>query len=184
MNSTLNQVKLTLQKLLLKFGESQPDKGLLSYIGDDLEIGAAVYLGDDIAPDGDYEVADANLIIRVVDGKVAEIVAKEEEVPVEEEIEVEAAEEEAPAAEEAPAEEVPVEEAPDMQAIILEILKPVTEKMANLEARLGAVEARLQEIETKLLEAQAKPADEAIESVEIEPESGFFRAGHGINNRK
>lgn len=170
-------IKLTLQKLLMKFGESQTDKGILSYVGDDLEVGMEVLLGDEIAPDGDYEVADSNMIIRVADGKVAEIVMKEE-APVEE---IEAAEEEAPA-EEAPAEEAPVEEPapaePDMQAIILEILSPVTQKIADMEARLEATEARLAEIEAKLLEAQAKPADEIIEEM-IPDESGFFRSGYG-----
>lgn len=167
------QIKLTLQKILMKFGEKATDKGLLSYVGDDLEVGMEVLLNDEIAPDGDYEVD--NMTIRVADGKVAEIILKEE-TPVEE---IEAAEEEAPAEE--IVEEIPVEdpapaEEPDLQAIILEVLSPVMEKVAALEARVEATEARLQEIETKLLEAQAKPADEVIE--EVEPESGFFRAGY------
>lgn len=167
----VHAIKMTLQKLLLRFGEKQTDRGLLSFIGDELEIGMEVLLGDEIAPDGDYEIADSNMIVRVADGKVAEIVTKEEE-PVEE---IEAAEEEMPA-EEAPAEEPAPEAESDMQAIILEILSPISEKMANMEARLEATEARLAEIEAKLLEAQAKPADELIETVELEPEeSGFFR---------
>lgn len=173
--SNLKTIKMTLQKLLLRFGERNTDKGLLSFIGDELEIGMEVYLDDALAPDGDYEVD--NMTIRVADGKVAEIILKEE-TPVEE---IEAAEEEAPAEE--TVEEIPVEdpapaEEPDLQAIILEVLNPVMEKVAALESRVEATEARLQEIESKLLEAQAKPADEVIE--EVAPESGFFRAGYGF----
>ena len=169
----VHQIKLVLQKLVMKFGEKSTDKGLISWIGDEeLEVGMEVLLGDEIAPDGDYEVADSNMVIRVEDGKVAEIIMKEE-APVEE---IEAAEEVEAPVEEAPVEEAPAEEQPDLQAVLVEVLSPITKEMADMKARLESVEGRLQEIEAKLLESQAKPADEAVESVEIEPEgSGFFR---------
>lgn len=158
----LNQVKMTLQKLLLKFGEKNTDKGLVSYVGEELEVGMEIFLNDEPAPDGDYAVADSDMIIRVADGKIAELATKEVE-----------------AVEEVEAEEMPIEEAPaeaDLQAVLVEILTPITDKLIAQDARIAALETRLQEIEAKLLEAQAKPADEEIESIEVAPESNFFRA--------
>lgn len=159
----LNQVKMTLQKILLKFGEKNTDKGLISYMGEELEVGMDILLNDEPAPDGDYEVADSDMIIRVADGKVVELATKEVEAV--EEVEAE----EVAIVEEAPAE-------PDIEAAIVEMLTPITDTLVAQDARIAALETRLQEIEAKLLETQAKPADEEIESIEVAPESNFFRA--------
>ena len=145
------KVKLTLQKLLLQFGEMSTDKGLLEYAGEELVVGAEVFIDGNPAPDGEYKIAEDKVIV-VADGKVAEI------------------KEPAPKPEPEPAPEVPVEAEEDLVAVI----EPLVNEINAVKAELEAVKARLAEIESKLQEDAAKPADEVF-STQNGNRSNFYR---------
>ena len=144
------KVKLTLQKLLLQFGEMSTDKGLLEYTGEELVVGAEVFIDGNPAPDGEYKIAEDKVIV-VADGKVAEI------------------KEPAPKPEPEPAPEVPVEAEEDL----VKVIEPLVNEINAVKAELEAVKSRLAEIESKLLEDAAKPAEEEFKTVN--KNSGFFR---------
>ena len=146
------KVKLTLQKLLLQFGEVSTDKGLLEYTGEELVVGAEVFIEGNPAPDGEYKIAEDKVIV-VADGKVAEI------------------KEPAPEPEPAPeAPQVPVEAEEDLVTVI----EPLVNEINAVKAELEAVKSRLAEIESKLQEDAAKPADEVF-STQNGTKSNFYR---------
>ena len=146
------KVKLTLQKLLLQFGEVSTDKGLLEYTGEELVVGAEVFIEGNPAPDGEYKIAEDKVIV-VADGKVAEI------------------KEPAPEPEPEPAPEVPVEAAEEDLVMVIE---PLVNEINAVKAELEAVKARLAEIESKLQEDAAKPADEVFKA-QNGNRSNFYR---------
>lgn len=146
------KVKLTLQKLLLQFGEVSTDKGLLEYTGEELVVGAEVFIDGNPAPDGEYKIAEDKVIV-VADGKVAEI------------------KEPAPEPEPEPAPEVPVEAAEEDLVMVIE---PLVNEINAVKAELEAVKARLAEIESKLQEDAAKPADEVFKT-QNGNRSNFYR---------
>ena len=146
------KVKLTLQKLLLQFGEVSTDKGLLEYTGEELVVGAEVFIDGNPAPDGEYKIAEDKVIV-VADGKVAEI------------------KEPAPEPEPEPAPEVPVEAA---EEDLVTVIEPLVNEINAVKAELEAVKARLAEIESKLQEDAAKPADEVF-STQNGTKSNFYR---------
>ena len=146
------KVKLTLQKLLLQFGEMSTDKGILEYTGEELVVGAEVFIDGNPAPDGEYKIAEDKVIV-VADGKVAEI------------------KEPAPAPEPEPAPEVPVEAA---EEDLVTVIEPLVNEINAVKAELEAVKARLAEIESKLQEDAAKPADEVF-STQNGTKSNFYR---------
>lgn len=147
------KVKLTLQKLLLQFGEVSTDKGLLEYTGEELVVGAEVFIEGNPAPDGEYKIAEDKVIV-VADGKVAEIKEPEPEP------------EPAP---EAP--QVPVEAAEEDLVMVIE---PLVNEINAVKAELEAVKSRLAEIESKLMEDAAKPADEVFKT-QNGNRSNFYR---------
>lgn len=145
------KVKLTLQKLLLQFGEMSTDKGLLEYTGEELVVGAEVFIEGNPAPDGEYKIAEGKVIV-VADGKVAEI------------------KEPAPEPEPEPAPEVPVEAA---EEDLVKVIEPLVNEINAVKAELEAVKSRLAEIESKLQEDAAKPAEEEFKTAR--KNSGFYR---------
>ena len=147
------KVKLTLQKLLLQFGEMSTDKGLLEYTGEELVVGAEVFIDGNPAPDGEYKIAEDKVIV-VADGKVAEI------------------KEPAPEPEPEPAPEVPVEAATEED--LVKVIEPLVNEINAVKAELEAVKSRLAEIESKLQEDAAKPADEVF-STQNGNRSNFYR---------
>ena len=149
------KVKLTLQKLLLQFGEMSTDKGILEYTGEELVVGAEVFIDGNPAPDGEYKIAEDKVIV-VADGKVAEI---KEPAPK-------------PEPEPAPeAPEVPVEAA---EEDLVAVIEPLVNEINVVKAELEAVKSRLAEIESKLQEDAAKPADEVF-STQNGTKSNFYR---------
>lgn len=148
------KVKLTLQKLLLQFGEVSTDKGLLEYTGEELVVGAEVFIDGNPAPDGEYKIAEDKVIV-VADGKVAEI---KEPAPEPQEPE--------------PAPEVPVEAATEEDLVA--VIEPLVNEINAVKAELEAVKSRLAEIESKLQEDAAKPADEVF-STQNGTKSNFYR---------
>lgn len=149
------KVKLTLQKLLLQFGEVSTDKGLLEYTGEELVVGAEVFIEGEPAPDGEYKIAEDKVIV-VADGKVAEI---KEPAPE-------------PEPEPEPAPEVPVEAATEEDLVA--VIEPLVNEINAVKAELEAVKSRLAEIESKLMEDAAKPADEVF-STQNGNRSNFYR---------
>ena len=150
------KVKLTLQKLLLQFGEVSTDKGLLEYTGEELVVGAEVFIDGNPAPDGEYKIAEDKVIV-VAEGKVAEI---KEPAP-------------APAPEPEPAPEtpeVPVEAAEEED--LVKVIEPLVNEINAVKAELEAVKSRLAEIESKLQEDAAKPAEEEFKTAN--KNSGFW----------
>ena len=149
------KVKLTLQKLLLQFGEMSTDKGLLEYTGEELVVGAEVFINGEPAPDGEYKIAEDKVIV-VADGKVAEI------------------KEPAPAPEPEPAPEAPQVPVEAAEEDLVKVIEPLVNEINAVKAELEAVKARLAEIESKLQEDAAKPADEVF-STQNGTKSNFYR---------
>lgn len=151
----IQKIKLTLQKLLLQFGEVSTDKGLLEYTGEELVVGAEVFIDGNPAPDGEYKIAGDKVIV-VADGKVAEI---KEPAPE-------------PEPEPEPKPEEVVEAATEEELVT--IIEPLVNEINAVKAELETVKSRLAEIESKLLEDAAKPADEVF-STQNGNRSNFYR---------
>ena len=151
----IQKIKLTLQKLLLQFGEMSTDKGLLEYTGEELVVGAEVFIDGNPAPDGEYKIAEDKVIV-VADGKVAEI---KEPAPE-------------PEPEPEPKPEEVVEAATEEELVT--IIEPLVNEINAVKAELETVKSRLAEIESKLLEDAAKPADEVF-STQNGNRSNFYR---------
>ena len=149
------KVKLTLQKLLLQFGEVSTDKGLLEYTGEELVVGAEVFIDGNPAPDGEYKIAEDKVIV-VADGKVAEI------------------KEPAPEPEPEPAPETPEVPVEAAEEDLVKVIEPLVNEINAVKAELEAVKSRLAEIESKLQEDAAKPADEVF-STQNGNRSNFYR---------
>ena len=99
--SKLTKIREMLQKALVQLARITTDKGVLSFEGDELEIGAIVAIVDEegnesAAEDGEYKTEDGKIYV-IADGKVTEI---REEEPAEEVAEEVAASAEIPAAKE------------------------------------------------------------------------------------
>ena len=150
------KVKLTLQRLLLQFGEVSTDKGLLEYTGEELVVGAEVFINGEPAPDGEYKIAEDKVIV-VAEGKVAEIREPEP----------------APEPEPEPAPEPETVEAATEEDLVM-VIEPLVNEINAVKAELEAVKSRLAEIESKLQEDAAKPADEVF-STQNGTKSNFYR---------
>ena len=147
--SKINRLKLA--KLLLKFAEVETDKGLLTYEGE-LVVGNEVFIEKDgeliPAEDGEYVAEDKTIVVK--DGKIAEIVMKEDEQPV-------------------PIEGEDVENPTDNT--IKEDEKEV--KIAELEAviaekdkEIESVKAEIEEMKTKLQMSTDKSPKEKMKEIE------------------
>ena len=144
-------LKVTLKSLLsLKFGEVKTDKSVLVFDGEELKEGMEVFVLDEEgnavpAEDGDYTTEDGK-VIKVIEGKVSEIVDPEAEVaeePVQEEIAQE---------ENVDVEPVDTPEEENMET-------SVEDRIAALEERIAGVEGKLAKVE----EPAANPVDETPE---------------------
>lgn len=141
---------LSLKKALLQFAEVVTDKGTLTIDGE-LAVGVDVYVGDEVAADGEYVLEDGRIVV-VMEGKVSEIKEAEPTEPTEPAEPVANAEPTEPATE-------PTEPAYDeKQAVINEL----TEKVAELEAELIEKENKITELEAKLSELE-KPVDQPLD---------------------
>ena len=155
MNNKIAKIKAALAKALaVAFGQVTTDKGILEWDGEeDLKIGDEGYMTAEdgtrtAAEDGDYTIDDGKLI-RVADGRVADIIDPEAEVaPETEEVETEAAEEEV----ENP--DTPGEEsAPDA-------IEALREEVNELFARVDAFETRINELTEEVARLKEAPAAE------------------------
>ena len=141
---------LSLKKALLQFAEVVTDKGTLTIDGE-LAVGVDVYVGDEVAADGEYVLEDGRIVV-VTEGKVSEIKEAEPTEPTEPAEPVANAEPTEPATE-------PTEPAYDeKQAVINEL----TAKVAELEAEIIEKENKITELEAKLAELE-KPVDQPLD---------------------
>lgn len=144
---------LSLKKALLQFAEVVTDKGTLTIDGE-LAVGVDVYVGDEVAADGEYVLEDGRIVV-VTEGKVSEIKEAEPTEPTEPAEPVANAEPTEPTE---PATE-PTEPAYDeKQAVINEL----TAKVAELEAEIIEKENKITELEAKLAELE-KPVDQPLD---------------------
>ena len=141
---------LSLKKALLQFAEVVTDKGTLTIDGE-LAVGVDVYVGDEVAADGEYVLEDGRIVV-VMEGKVSEIKEAEPTEPTEPAEPVANAEPTEPTTE-------PTEPAYDeKQAVINEL----TAKVAELEAEIIEKENKITELEAKLAELE-KPVDQPLD---------------------
>lgn len=140
--SKLELIKTKLAKLLLQFATVKTDKAVLEYDGEELAVGTDVFVTDENgerkpAEDGNYVTEDEKTIV-VADGKVTEILEKENEIEPEEETPAEEPTEEVTAEEEV-TEETPAEE-------------PTEEPKDELNERLTALEAKVNDLGNRMEE--------------------------------
>lgn len=178
---------IALKKMLsIQMGEVATDKAVLVWDGDaELVEGTEVFVidenGDAVpAADGDYTTEDGK-VIKVVEGKVSEIVDPEAEVadePVEEQTEEIQQEEnpeadpvEEPEQEEEQTEEDRISALETRVAEFLEGLNKIVNSIAGIEDRLGVVEEKLAKVE----EPAAEPVDEQPEVKQSKSILGYLR---------
>lgn len=156
-----NKIKDALRKLLAEFGEIETNNGVLSFDGEEIEVGMEVFIDGEVAADGEYETEDK--VIVVADGKVAEVREKEapeaepeaEETPAETETEVEGEEIETPAEGET-VEEVAEEVATETAEEVVE------ENTRDLYAEIDALRAEINVLKDAIAEIQGKPIDPPV----------------------
>lgn len=172
---------LKLKRALLNLGEMQTDGGLLIYDGDNLEVGAEVFVegeeGLEPAKDGVYTYQ--NQVIEVVGGIVNSITDKGVEQPTEETEtkEEEVKEEVVETAEEEKKEEEVKEETETTEEVVeepetetqeeptVDELKAIIEEQKTL---IESLKAENEELKKKLEEPAAEPAEEEFKKVNPE----------------
>lgn len=177
MNTKLHRIKETLKAVLSQFQEERvtSDKGVLAVqkAGDEIAVGDTVMLVDEEGVEsqvenGDYALTDGT-VLKVVEGKIEEIVIPEVETPEEEPTQEEAPANEEPTVEEPVQEEAPVqeEEKPAEEETPVEepaVEEPVQEEenteVAALKAEIAEKDARIAELEARIAELEKKPAAE------------------------
>lgn len=130
-------IKTKLMNTIMKFGETNTDKGIIYWSGEeDLKIGDEVFVGEEknTAEDGDYTTEDGK-VIKVVEGKVAEILDTKAEVePKEEEMEDEEIKEETTETIEEPIKEDNTNEIENLKGEIEALKGTIDEMKAEIEA--------------------------------------------------
>ena len=155
----MNKIKEALSKLIAEtFERVSTDKGILALDGtlEEIAVGMAVsYVneeGEEVAvEDGDYKLED-DRILRIAEGKIAEIVEPEPEA------EEPAAEEEAPAVEEVAAEEEAPAEEPEVENPTNEGEETETEAVVKLREEVNELYELVHRLEDRIAELEKKPA--------------------------
>ena len=147
--SKINRLKLA--RMLMKFAEVETDKGLLTYEGE-LVVGNEVFIEKDgeliPAEDGEYVAVDKTIVVK--DGKIAEIVMKEEEQPVP--IEGEDVEN--------PVDNTIKEDEKDVRIAELESI------IAEKDKEIESLKAEIEEMKTKLQMSTDKSPKEKMKEIE------------------
>ena len=142
---------LKLARMVMKFAEVETDKGLLTYEGE-LVVGNEVFIEKDgeliPAEDGEYVAVDKTIVVK--DGKIAEIVMKEDEQPVP--IEGEDVEK--------PTDNTIKEDEKDAKIAELEAV------IAEKDAKIKSLEAEIEEMKTKLQMSTDKSPKEKMKEIE------------------
>lgn len=153
-----NKIREALSKLIEEtYARVATDKGTLSFDGEEPEVGLSVSLineeGEEMpAEDGEYKLDD-DRILRVEEGKIAEIIEPEPEEPAEEEKPAEEPVEEQ-AEEEAPAEE------PEVENPTNEGEESETEAVVKLREEVNELYEIVRRLEERIAELEKKPAAE------------------------
>lgn len=161
----LELIKTKLASLLLQFATIKTDKAVLEYDGEELKAETKVFVVDENgerkpAEDGNYVTEEGKTIV-VADGKVTEILEKEEEVePTEDPVEEEKPEEEL--VDETPAEE-PKEE--ETNEVVEEPKDELAEKVTALEAKVEELIAIVEKLVEKT-ENDNTAVDERLSKIE------------------
>lgn len=142
---------LKLARMVMKFAEVETDKGLLTYEGE-LVVGNEVFIEKDgeliPAEDGEYVAEDKTIVVK--DGKVAEIVMKEDEQPVP--IEGEDVEN--------PVDNTIKEDEKDVKIAELEAV------IAEKDKEIESLKAEIEEMKTKLQMSTDKSPKEKMKEIE------------------
>lgn len=162
-----SKIREALSKLIDEtFARVSSDKGILSYDAEELAVGISVSLVDEegnevAAEDGDYKLED-DRILRVAEGKIAEIIEPEAEpeAPAEENPVEETAEEETPAEE--PEVENPTNEGEESET---EAVVKLREEVNELYSLVEALTKRVDELEKK---PAAEPAQEEFKKAKAD----------------
>lgn len=172
-NKKLNKIKAMLKNILLEFNEVATDKGVLRWNGEETEElpveGADVYVVDEeenevAAESGEYVVDELTTIV-VEDGKVKEVIIKEEEkteeeAPAEAEVVEEILEDEKPEEKEEEKSEEPAEEeapATDVEGDV----DAAIDELEALKAKIEELEKENAQLRDKVAELENKPAAES-----------------------
>lgn len=159
----MNKTILKLSRILLQIFSTQTDKGELIHEGG-LAVGVEVFVEKEgeiqPADDGEYVSEDGKIIVS--EGKIAEIIVEEKEIPEE------------PKAQEVEQDE---QEEIDKDAIIEE----QNQKIAELEKLLGEKDDKIAELESELSKKEEElkmsaelPAKEKVKQTEKEGALRFF----------
>ena len=142
---------LKLARMVMKFAEVETDKGLLTYEGE-LVVGNEVFIEKDgeliPAEDGEYVAEDKTIVVK--DGKIAEIVMKEDEQPVP--IEGEDVEN--------PTDNTIKEDEKDVKIAELEAV------IAEKDNEIESLKAEIEEMKTKLQMSTDKSPKEKMKEIE------------------
>ena len=165
--SKLDKIRVMLQSVLATFERIATDKGLLSFDGDELEVGMKVNVVDEEgnespAPAGEYATDEGTIYVINEESIVAEIReadGQEESETTGDDVQPEAETEEEINAEDTPEEEAPAEEEADPRD---QRIADLEAEVARLEEENGALRERIAELENK---PAAEPAAEEFEKV-------------------
>lgn len=177
----IKNLMLELLATVEKFGQVTTDKGVIRWEGEeDIKVGDAVTIvaEDDTetpAAEGDYTTEDGT-VIKVAEGKVAEIVEPTEEQPEEQPEEKVEAEEETPAEEQKPEEVDPFAEILDKLDNLDKRIAALEESLTKSETEMSAVKADVEKLKTEPAEKSVKKMSKASTS-----ERGIDRLAKNLN---
>ena len=177
----IKNLMLELLATVEKFGQVTTDKGVIRWEGEeDIKVGDAVTIvaEDDTetpAAEGDYTTEDGT-VIKVAEGKVAEIVEPAEEQTEEQPEEEVEAEEDTPAEEEKPEEVDPFAEILDKLDNLDKRIAALEESLTKSETEMSAVKADVEKLKTEPAEKSVKKMSKASTS-----ERGIDRLAKNLN---
>ena len=189
MKLKLSQIKAELRKMLLEMSVIKTDKAVLSYEGEELKEGTAVFIEDEDGnrtevENGEYVAEDGTTYI-VDGGKIAEIIEPKEEeetAEAEETVEPEQTEEVVEAedvveeiTDVAEAEEV-VEPEQTEETVEPDAIAELEGRVAELEGKLNDALAKLEELVERIAKISvAKPIAEEFEQVKEVKKTGYSK---------
>lgn len=190
MKLKLSQIKAELRKMLLEMSVIKTDKAVLSYEGEELKEGTAVFIEDEegnrtevengeyVAEDGTTYVVDGGKIVEIIEPKEEETAEAEETVEpeqTEEVVEAEDVVEEVTDVAEAEAEET-VEPEQTEETVEPDVVAELEGRVAELEGKLNDALAKLEELVERIAKISvAKPIAEEFEQVKEIKKTGYSK---------
>lgn len=188
MKLKLSQIKAELRKMLLEMSVIKTDKAVLSYEGEELKEGTAVFIEDEDGnrtevENGEYVAEDGTTYV-VDGGKIAEIIEPKEEETAEAEETVEPEQtEEVVEAEDVVEEVTDVAEAEEVvepeqteETVEPDVVAELEGRVAELEGKLNDALAKLEELVERIAKISvAKPITEEFEQVKEVKKTGYSK---------